>query len=462
MERSELNYDPHTDLWSDTNGNSFVMNKYRSDEDIFIRVSGDVWSAFYQGETRKVNWHRPTLPPTLVQVIKDETQTQLKRKSPLLLAQMQSLLNTFCSLQAEDLTVDESLLVDAQANIDLWQKLPRVKRSEWRSILQSRIDIKDPRVNPKAIYGISKARSRHNSLTLRNVLEWNPEQGALTTAELEILRQALPDSVEDFSKLSNKDAITVLLLRIFLATLRRTQQITTIRADGHKVISTEDDREVQHFLVVPKIKGQSKEEAEWEAIPKKLGDMLTSYNNRPDVKALQESAGYLLCLPTLKKKNTPGRHYAFTSTYVGRLINDWCDKAEITSPRTGQPLKVSMNRLRHTGATQMARQGQSSQVIQDILQHDSPTSASAYIDAVASDMTPMFERANRQLGGVFDELNNAFFKGKIVDTPTKPKAPGSCARPSQSYNRRGLLETRRLLSQSFVFLLFGMPTLPRL
>ena len=52
--------------------------------------------------------------------------------------------------------------------------------------------------------------------------------------------------------------------------------------------------------------------------------------------------------------------------------------------------------------------------IQTIFEHDDPTSAQAYIDAVASELLPAIERADRALGGLFAGLNAAFFQGVVV------------------------------------------------
>lgn len=421
MERAGLTYIAATDLWKDQEGNTYLRNRFRADQDIFVLLGQDEWSTFYSGERRLVTWKRPALDPAVLALLQDEFREQLKRKSVHALNHLQVFLGHLEKAQAAGITIDSALFHDTQRNIDLWAKLPSVMRILWRTALQNRVDAGDKRVSESSLYGISKARSRTNVQTLRSVLEWNAEDGALTTAELELLRQALPESL---AGLSNKDALAVLLLRTFLATLRRTQQIIQVKKDGHKIVAVEGVGAPQHFLDIPKAKGQAHEESEWEAIPKTLGALIDAYSARPDVLALQQSSGYLYVLPPKHgREATAGNHYGLSSNNSKEIIHDWVKKANIVSPRTGKTMKVSMNRLRHTGATQMARQGQPRQVIQDMLQHDSPASASAYIDAVASDLVPLFERADRQLGGVFDELQRAFFKGKVIPQPARAEAP---------------------------------------
>ena len=65
----------------------------------------------------------------------------------------------------------------------------------------------------------------------------------------------------------------------------------------------------------------------------------------------------------------------------------------------------------------MALQGVPRDEIQEVLEHDSPYSADAYIQAVGSDLMPALERAtDRGVGKVFAELHHIyFFKGAIVD-----------------------------------------------
>src|SRR5690606_5561875 len=90
----------------------------------------------------------------------------------------------------------------------------------------------------------------------------------------------------------------------------------------------------------------------------------------------------------------------------------------------------------------MARYGKSRQDIQDTLEHDSPFSAQAYIDSLAADLLPVFERGKARLGEVFIPLKEAyFFRGEIVEQVTsrpinipvvveheRPAVVGSCGK----------------------------------
>lgn len=65
----------------------------------------------------------------------------------------------------------------------------------------------------------------------------------------------------------------------------------------------------------------------------------------------------------------------------------------------------------------MALQGVPRAVIQEALEHDSPLSADAYIQAVGAELLPVVERASeRGIGHVFEAIaGRYFFKGEIQD-----------------------------------------------
>jgi len=115
---------------------------------------------------------------------------------------------------------------------------------------------------------------------------------------------------------------------------------------------------------------------------------------------------------------------------------------KLISPRTNESLHITPTRIRHTGATRLAYSGVSSDIISEILEHDDPSSCKAYIDAVGSELCTSIDRADRNMGGLFMQLNKAYFQGNIVDELTDqpivlpdfsentPLFVGSCARNS--------------------------------
>jgi len=98
-------------------------------------------------------------------------------------------------------------------------------------------------------------------------------------------------------------------------------------------------------------------------------------------------------------------------------LQTWAEHQGMVSPRTHGRIHLTPYRIRHTGATTLALQGAPRDQIQEILEHDSPASADAYIQAVGSDLMPALERSTgRGVGEVFSELRRAyFFKGTVTD-----------------------------------------------
>jgi hypothetical protein len=421
MERTRLTPDKNElGLWRDANGEAYILNNFKGDESTHIHLGTEVWSALYNGVHCRIEWNKYTLPPSIVKPIQDILKVRLHQYAPNVILQAGYLLTGLQKIYDKKI-ITNKLFLSAEEMADAWAELNNHMRSDLRAFFLDLVLAKDTRVDPNIGFMMKNWKARDNMLGLRSVLEWDPTNGALTTSELEILRQALPESID---ALSNKDALAVILLRIYLATLRRSQQITQISNEGLEIIQTLTSDPIQFFLVIPLIKAQAGSTPEWESIPEMIGQMIQTYQQRANVEDLQTKSKHLFVLPPdFGKTAEPGIHFALSSGTSRALLKNWVAKQNIISPRTGKPLNVTMRRLRHTGATQLARQGYSRQVIQDMLQHDSPHSASSYIDSVASDLTPLFERVDRQTGHTFTQIQGAFFKGRIVPTQDKPQAP---------------------------------------
>lgn len=435
-------------LWRDKNGEAYILNNFKGDEHTKIHLGEKIWATHYDGKNLRIDWSSFHLPDVLANPIKDALKNRLYTYSPTVIDQANSVLKEIKKAFDKKL-VSENLYLNAEEFTNLWSAMRSGVRTSLRCFYMDLAENKDPRVDQNISFMMKSWKARNNMLGLRSVLEWDPQSGALTTAELEILRQSFPQTIDE---LSNKDALGVILLRTYLATLRRTQQITQVRLDGLEIVQPRPTDPKQYFLVVSPVKAQAGSPPEWESIPQPLGEMIVSYSQRPDVSKIQQDTGYLFVFPNTRiSEAQPGFHYSLSSVVSRQIMLDWVAKQNIISPRTGKPLHVTMQRLRHTGATQLARQGYSRQVIQDMLQHDSPHSASSYIDSVASDLTPLFERVDRHTGNTFEQIQGAFFKGKIVSKPEKPAAPILTPKPDGmaivgSCNKNGVCGLHPLFS----------------
>lgn len=421
MERFGLTPDKNEiGIWRDQDGEAYILNSFKGDESNKVHLGPRVWSCLYDGARYRIDWSTYTMPSNLLDPIRDTLKSRLFTKAPKVISSASNILNSIEKAYQRGF-ITKNLYFNVEEMSTVWNLLSSTSKSDFRSFFKELSQNEDPRVDPNISFMMKSWKARNNVLGLRSVLEWNPKTGALTTAELELLRQSFPQTIDG---LSNRDALGVILLRTYLATLRRTQQITQVRLDGLEIVQPRPTDPKQYFLVVSPVKAQAGSPPEWESVPQPLGEMIVAYSKRPDVAALQRQSNFLFILPhTHTNGPQPGSHYELSSVASRQIILDWVAKQNIISPRTGKPLHVTMQRLRHTGATQLARQGYSRQVIQDMLQHDSPHSASSYIDSVASDLTPLFERVDRHTGNTFEQIQGAFFKGKIVSKPEKPAAP---------------------------------------
>jgi hypothetical protein len=61
----------------------------------------------------------------------------------------------------------------------------------------------------------------------------------------------------------------------------------------------------------------------------------------------------------------------------------------------------------------LAFKGTPREIIQEILEHDSPESANAYIDATHTEIAKAINKVDRNIGNIFRELNDAYFRGTI-------------------------------------------------
>lgn len=257
----------------------------------------------------------------------------------------------------------------------------------------------------------------------RAILEWDQTRGAMTSAEQELVRRAMvfgkdAESISDYT--------SRLFTWISFETLKRPGQISEMTADSLWVPDPNAEN-IEYFLRIPKAKAQIGQEPELWPITERLAKEIKNYSSVPKIGEAQQNSERLLV--TLRK----GKKFS-----LGRMMTRWCVRQGIISPRTNDLLVLTPYRIRHSGATQMAAQGASSDELQYILEHDSITAAKAYIDCLASEFCPLLERVNRKLGGVFTELNGIFFSGGIGDksvgypvlipTINAPAAVGSCSK----------------------------------
>jgi Phage integrase family len=110
-------------------------------------------------------------------------------------------------------------------------------------------------------------------------------------------------------------------------------------------------------------------------------------------------------------ENGPLWEYRFhyLGTDLNKLVSNAVKKLNVVSTRTGQPIKVSVRRLRYTFATRLVREGASPRVLADALDHTDLQHIRVYFD-IKSDIV---EKLDAAMALELGPLSQAFL-GHIV------------------------------------------------
>lgn len=407
-----MDYDSKNDLWNDAYNRSYIKNEYDHFNPCFIEVTGDVWVAVWKGSRYELDWNLTKLPKDILDPIKLVASEKLKssKVAATFVRTLKSLMTKLS--QCWPMKCQSFNQFGISEFVTVWNELTAYTKSMFREIFHNIVALGSFGADGNLAIRIQKWKARSNVKTLNSVISWNPLSGALTSAELVLLREKVtkrPD-VE-----SDKLCAIRLLCWILIETTKRPEQILSLKADVLKPI--ESQGLIEYFLDIPKAKAQSGEASALWGISPPLAKEIMDYSKRAEIRTLQMANNRLLVWNT----NSLSSYGQVSSADLKEAIRKYVQDLEIVSPRTKQHLHVTPYRLRHSGATRMAAQGVSREVIMHILEHDDITSAQSYIDAIGSDLVPAIERADRKLGDLFKELNDIFFKGKVVSDLGKAK-----------------------------------------
>lgn len=403
-----------TGLWEDANGNQYVRCEFNPENPIYIEVSGNKWQASYRGARHILDWSQIALPSIVKDPLRLVIREKLKNNAPTYLSNIGAALNNLVkviSLLGVDLTQGFSPVSTAKW-IAVWDKLSSHNRSQIRSLY---FDLAKQNL-AGADYALAKEmeqwKARNNVQTLRDVLQWDEDSGSFTSAEWEIVRRALEQQNPNESDI---DCAVRIFGRILNETLKRPNQVVRMQRDALWIGPS--GREFA--LKIPKSKGQTGGRLGYWPISASLAHDIQEYCARLRIVALQEEFDRLIVFPGKREDKSQKwmSHGEVDSQTARWQLMQWAKGRGIISPRTQKELHLTPYRIRHTGGTTMAMQGVSRQQIQDVLEHDSPESANAYIDAIGSDLMPTIERGlDRGVGKIFAELSDLyFFRGAVVE-----------------------------------------------
>lgn len=415
MERSELTEDFETGLFWHRDGRVFVRCEFNPEAPIWIDVSSDSWSATYSGRQHVLDWDRLGLHKSLTEALQPIVQQRLQHKAPSYLSQSKAALRDF-SVSADEHGFELGngfADLDAPAFLSIWESMGSHPRSLIRSLYQECADKNVAGASYALAREINDWKARDKVVHLREVIQWNPEKGAFTAAEWEIVRGFLEhwDPDEHPHIIASK-----IFGRIMTETLKRPSQIWAMPKDALWVVPSSDGPD-EYFLRIPKAKAQTGERPGVWQITESLGRAIQEYSQIAEIRTLQERVNRLAVLPG--QRGTPRwiQHGEVDAQSGRTCLQNLIRNAALISPRTGEVINLTPYRIRHTGGTAMALQGIPREQIQEILEHDSPFTCDAYIQAVGSDLMPALERAtDRGVGEVFAILSEAyFFKGTITE-----------------------------------------------
>ncbi len=413
MDGTDLIENFETGLWESADDRRFVRCEFNPDVPVWIDVSGSSWSVSYAGTEYTLDWAKLGLSDAVAVPLQRAILGRLKSRSPSYLGTVHNDLSSLRkALDANNVSLHSGLTgITASTWLGVWGRMHAHARSLFRSLYTELAETGTAGADFSVATQMDSWRAKNDPQTLRRVMEWDAQAGAFTSMEWELIRGVLnrADPAEN-----DADCATRVYGRVLNETLKRPMQVLSMKCDALWIAPS--GREF--FLRIPKAKGQVGERPESWQITSELAEAIRAYSRRPEIHALQQRFDRLIVMPSAESQELNWmEHGQVPVGFAKERLQDWAKKQGIISPRTDKEVNLASTRIRHTGATAMAMQGVPRNEIQEILEHYSPYSADAYIQAVGSDLMPALERAtDRGVGQVFSELHHIyFFKGAIVD-----------------------------------------------
>lgn len=404
-----------------------LISRVNGSELCEVLVCAEIWSASYKGKVSSIDFSSFDLPLVIILAGKSYLREKLLKVGPQGISRL-----------------SRSLKVLAENWNAAWVDFSSLKFMEWMRLWDLKLasTSRDCRSEIRAFYNycarneiagadeimgleLSEWVASNPAIHYQDIIQWHQERGALTSAEQEVVRrEIIKPSFEE----THDDNYLRLVVWTCFETLKRPSQLIEMECNALWVIES-NSGEPEYFLWIPKAKRQLGRRPEPWPITRELASAIESFSSRPGVRDIQRGANALL-VSSRREKTIQGDYR------ISKKIKKWAQVRNIQSPRTGRSLKLTLYRIRHSGATKLAMQGVSSEEIQYILEHDKADACQAYIDAVGSELCPQIEKANRRLGMIFSRLNELAFKGTVsehlgsqqilVPVYSQPAVIGSC------------------------------------
>lgn len=406
----DLEHNADEDLWLTESGAVYVRNISKISDPVWVRVEGSIWSTRVDGRLTSIDWTKVSLPGPMVEAFRSAAISRLRRVTRAELAVLRSMLRDLSKVMRMHPELPQNDLGDWTPT-HLTRALLAMRptyASYMRSYYAEMVALGLPGCTEDRLDMLSTVKLRRGKETMSEVRTWDPQHGALTTAELEHLRRSLLPPDEDES---DTEHFARVFLRTLVALGRRPSQLLAVAADG--IGRFEKDPRLPAVIRVPGAKHQRNDRPRLYDLPDDLFDDLQRYAQRPAVQEAQGRFGHFFVTPVTAQSRASGPRDTGNTDI---RLKDWIKNRGLVSPRTGKPMHITATRLRHTVATQLMRKGWDLADIREFLEHSGDNMVLAYLDAVGNDLAPALERANRALGGLFSELSGHFL-GTVVSRP---------------------------------------------
>jgi len=397
-------YSSEFDVWIDELGREYVKNEFHIDAPVFIDVSGQRW-VFGNSGSYFIDWDELSLPGSIEKAFQIVVKKKLRvssinyiSKCRLMLAELKA------ALKPEQRSLSDLRMPDV---VLIWNSMTTGYRSFFRELYVKLVAYEVEGASFAIAKKLGGMKARNEAHVLKDVLNWHPIKGALTQEEEAILRNSIERSERDEDI---KDLGIRLFCWLLISTLKRSKQIRELKANCLKTV--ERNNTVEFFVIIRPVKAQTGDRDRWWQIPGALYQEMLRYSSSPGVKRMQlrHDCFWVHPCPSLGRDGSVGAADAkcLLQNYVKNTL-------VLNSPRTGERLHITPTRLRHTGGTRLAFKGVPRDIISEILEHDSPDSCQAYIDAIGSELCPSMDRADRNMGSLFMKLNEVYFQGAVVN-----------------------------------------------
>ncbi len=408
----KMTYNPETDVWENGAGRTYIKNEFLPESPYWIDISTESWNISTGGVYLIIDWWPLRNKPQFLTALQTVAKMKLRNQSPSYAGKIRQLVINIVPFLDKAWTDFGDISTDDFTYI--WDELNNSNRITLREFYQQMVALEIGGARSDVAYELKHWKARNDTLVLRDVLQWHETKGALTSTEEKILREVLRTTGIGYE--TDKENATRIFGWLLLDTLKRASQVLGIRKDGLKEVVNNDGTS-EWFVKIKPVKFQTGLPERWWRVSEELAQEIIEYSKREQIAVLQEKYDRLIVwdVPCLFEHGVIGPGDAKgTLTY-------YIYKRGAISHRTGKPLHVTPTRIRHTGATRLAFQGVSRDLISEILEHDNKYSAQAYIDAVGSEIVPAIEKADRLMGNLFFELNKGYFQGRVVkDLEDKP------------------------------------------